>query len=154
MSVAAPTFATALRGEFSLMRLRPLVWVSLGVWAACIVLFAYLVSYLSTVGGQWYTPEQQAMFVRAMLPEGTSYYVLASLPLYGAPQFAILGAILGAVDHSSGTVRTVVARFAGRTPFAAARLTGLLITALVAALVTLLASVVSSLGVAMASGWH
>ncbi len=152
VSSGVPTFLTGLRGELSLMRLRPVVWVSLGIWAACIALFAYLVAYLTTVGAQWYTPEQQGMFVRAMLPEGTSYYVLASLPLYGAPQFAILGAILGAIDYSSGTVRAVVSRFTGRAQFMAARLTGLLIIALAAAVVTLLVSVVSSVVVALVSG--
>ena len=151
-SASAPGFASALRGELTLMRRRPVVWVSISVWAACVVLFAYLVSYLSTVGGQWYTPEQQAMFVNAMLPGGTSYYVLASLPLYAAPQFAILGAILGASDHASGTIGTIVSRFASRMPFMAARLVGLLVVAVFAALATLLASAVSSVGVALASG--
>lgn len=147
-----PGFASALRGELTLARRRPVVWVSLGVWAACIALFAYLVSYLSTVGSQWYTSEQQAMFVNAMLPQGTSYYVLASLPLYGAPQFAILGAILGASDYARGVLGTIVARFAGRAPFMAARLVGLLLIAALGAMVTLLASVVSSVGVALAAG--
>lgn len=148
----SPTFLTAVRGELSLLRLRPVVWVALGIWAACIVLFAYLVGYLTTVGSSWFTPEQQYTFVRSMLPQGTTYHALTSLPLYGAPQFAILGAILGALDYVSGTVRTVVARFASRGPFMAARLTVLLLIALAAAMATMLASVISSLGVALVSG--
>lgn len=148
----APTFLTAVRGELSLLRLRPVVWVALGIWAACIVLFAYLVGYLTTVGSAWFTPEQQATFVRSMLPQGTTYHALTSLPLYGAPQFAILGAILGTLDYGSGTVRTVVARFTSRDPYMAARLAALLLIALAAAVATMLASVISSLGVALVSG--
>lgn len=149
--LSPPAFVDALRGELSYLRASRTVWLSLGVWAACVVLFAYLVSYLTTVGGQWYTPEQQAMFVNAMLPGGTGYYVLASLPMYGAPQFAILGAILGAGGYVGGTMRTVAARFSNRSVLMAARLVGLTMVAAAAALFTLLASLISSLGVAAAS---
>jgi ABC-type transport system involved in multi-copper enzyme maturation permease subunit len=145
-------FAGALRGELVLTRRRIAVWVSLAVWALCIAIFAYLVSYVSTVGAEWYTPEQQRMFVDAMLPAGTSYYVLASLPLYGAPQFAILGAILGSSDYTRGTIRTIMSRFPNRTPFITARLTNLVIVSALAAIVTLLTSILSSIAVAMASG--
>lgn len=147
----APGFLTALRGEVTYVRANKAVWISLGVWAACVVLFAYLVSYLTTVGGQWYTPEQQAMYVNAMLPGGTGYYALASLPMYGAPQFAILGVILGAAGYASGTLRTVAARFSGRAPLMAARLVTLTVVALTAAIFTLLASMLSGLGVAAVS---
>ncbi|ALJ18939.1 hypothetical protein [Microbacterium sp. No. 7] len=146
-----PGFASALRGELLLSRRRLAPWISLGVWAACIAVFAYLVSYLSTVGADWYTPEQQRQLVDALLPSGTSFYVLASLPLYGAPQFAILGAILGASDYARGTIRTIAARFPDRTPLLTARLTSLVAVSAVAALVTMLTSVVSSIGIAIAA---
>lgn len=151
VSPGRPGFAGALRGELLLTRRRISVWVSLAIWALCIVAFAYLVSYASIVGAEWYTPEQQRMFVDAMLPSGTSYYVLASLPLYGAPQFAILGAILGSSDYARGTIRTIMSRFPSRTTFIAARLTNLAIVSAIAAIVTLLTSILSSIGVAMAS---
>lgn len=149
---ARPVFSDALRGELVLTHRRMVVWVSLTVWAFCIAVFAYLVSYVSTVGAEWYTPEQQRMFVDAMLPAGTSYYVLASLPLYGAPQFAILGAILGSADHTRGTLRTIASRFPNRIPFIAARLTGLVLVSAVAAVVTLLTSIIASLGIVVVSG--
>lgn len=149
---ARPSYVSALRGETVLTRRRVAVWVSLTVWALCIAVFAYLVSYLSTVGAEWYTADQQDALVATMLPAGTSYYVLASLPLYGAPQFAILGAILGASDHGRGTLRTLVSRFPSRPPFIAARLTNLVVVAALIAVVTLLTSVVCSFAVAAASG--
>lgn len=147
-----PGFASALRGELNLTKHRLAVWISLGVWAVCIGAFAYLVSYLSTAGAAWYTPEQQEMIVNAMLPQGTSYYVLASLPLYGAPQFAILGAILGASDFGRGTIRAIASRFPNRTPLIAARTVNLAIIGALAALVTLLTSLLSSLAVAAVAG--
>lgn len=143
---------SALRGELTLTRRRRAVWISLGVWAVCIAVFAYLVSYLSTAGAQWYTPDQQEQLIAAMLPQGTSYYVLASLPLYGAPQMAILGAVLGASDYARGTIRTIVARLPTRTPFILARIASLAIIAAAAAAVTLLTSILSSVVVAGASG--
>lgn len=149
---AAPGFASALRGELSITRRRAAGWVSLGIWAACIVLFAYFVSYISTAGAQWYSTEQQDALVAAMLPQGTSYYVLASLPLYGAPQLVILGAVIGASDFVRGTIGTISARFPSRIPLAAARLVNLLLLSAAAALVTLGSSVLSSLGVAAFSG--
>ena len=45
-SSARSGFADALRGELTLTRRRIAAWVSLTVWALCIVVFAYLVSYL------------------------------------------------------------------------------------------------------------
>lgn len=149
---AAPGFTNALRGEFALTRRRLAVWVSLGAWAMSIAVFAYLVTYVSTVGAEWYTPEQQDLFVTAMLPGGVAYYILASLPLYAAPQMVILGAVIGASDHVRGTIRTLVSRFPNRDTFMAARLTSLLGIAAGAAVVTLLTSVLSSLAVAAASG--
>lgn len=150
-AASTPGFLNALRGELTYVRSNRAIWISLSIWAACVIVFAYLVSYLSTVGAAWYTPEQQALFVNAMLPGGTGYYVLASLPMYGAPQFAILGAILGASGYVSGTIRTVTARFPGRPPLMAARLAVLVLVAAAAAMFTLAASIVSSLGVAAAS---
>ncbi len=147
-----PSYASAVRGEAMLTRTRVAVWVSTTVWAVCIAVFAYLVSYLSIAGAQWYTADQQHAIVSTMLPAGTSYYVLASLPLYGAPQFAILGAIIGASDFGRGTIRTLVSRFARRAPFIAARLTNLVVVAAVIAVVTLLTSIVCSFVVAAASG--
>lgn len=144
-----PTFTSALRGESMLTRRRIVVWVSLGIWAACIAVFAYAVTFLSTVGAEWYSPEQQDMILTAMLPQGTSYYVLASLPLYGAPQLAILGAILGASDAARGTFATIASRFPNRAPLIAARVVGVIITAGVAALVTVVTSIVSSIAVAL-----
>lgn len=151
-ATAAPGFAGALRGELALSRRRSAGWVSLSIWAACIALFAYFVSYVSTVGAQWYTAEQQEALVSAMLPQGTSYYVLASLPLYGAPQLAILGAILGASDFVRGTIRTISARFPARGPLIAARLVNLLVISAAAAVVTLGTSVLSSLALVALSG--
>lgn len=151
-SPGRPGFAAAIRGELLLTRRRLAAWVSLAIWALCIAVFAYLVSYVSTVGAEWYSPEQQRMFVSAMLPSGTSYYVLASLPLYGAPQFAILGAILGSSDYTRGTIRTITSRFPNRTPFIAARLANLVILSAAAATVTLLTSIFSSSGIAMVAG--
>ncbi|HCS61616.1 MAG TPA: hypothetical protein DIW46_09510 [Microbacterium sp.] len=148
----SPGFTSALRGELTLARRRVMVWVSLGVWALCIAVFAYLASYLSTAGAEWYTAEQQDTLVNAMLPQGTSYYVLASLPLYGAPQLAILGAVLGASDYGRGTIRNIASRFPNRTPFITARLANLLIIGALAAVVTLLTSILSSLAVAAFSG--
>lgn len=147
-----PAFRNALRGELAWARGSRVVWTSTGAWATCVVIFAYLVSYLTTVGGDWYSAEQQAMFVKTMLPISTGYYVLASLPMYGAPQFAILGAILGASGYAAGTLATVAARFRARTPLVAARLLTLVLVAAVTAVFTLLASVLSSLGVAALSG--
>lgn len=147
-----PTYASAVHGEAMLTRHRAAVWVSVIVWALCITVFAYLVSYLSTTGGDWYTAEQQHAVLTTMLPGATSYYALASLPLYGAPQFAILGAILGASDHGRGTIRTLVSRFPRRTPFIAARLTNLGVVTAVIAVVTLLTSIAGSLVVAAVSG--
>ncbi|GAA3909603.1 ABC transporter permease [Microbacterium invictum] len=152
VSPPRPAYASALRGAFALSRRRVVVWVSLGVWVFCIAVFAYLVSYLSTAGAEWYTPEQQRTVVDAMLPAGTSFYALASLPLYGAPQFAILGAILGSSDHSRGTIRTLVSRFPRRTSFIGARLTNLAIVGVLVAIVTLLSSVLCSLGIAAVAG--
>lgn len=149
---AAPRFASALRGELGLTRRRPAGWISLGIWAACIALFAYFVSYISTVGAQWYTVEQQDALVNSMLPQGTSYYVLASLPLYGAPQLAILGVILGASDFVRGTIGTISARFPARGPLIAARLVNLFIIGGAAAVVTLGTSVLSSVALAAVSG--
>lgn len=151
-AVPRPSYASAVRGEAMLTRSRVAVWVSVTVWALCIAVFAYLVSYLSTTGADWYTAEQQQAVVSTMLPGGTSYYVLASLPLYGAPQFAILGAVIGASDCGRGTIRTLVSRFPRRAPFIAARLTNLVVIAARFAVVTLLTSIVCSLVVAAVSG--
>lgn len=145
----SPGFGTALRGEFMLTRARPAPWVSIGVWALCIVAFAYLVSYLTTAGSEWYTAAQQQAAISAMLPAGTAHYILASLPLYAAPQFVILGAILGASDYARGTLRTIVSRFPERAPFIGARLTNLAVIAAVAAGVTLATSMLASVGVAL-----
>ncbi|MGL3149552.1 hypothetical protein ACSS7Z_04255 [Microbacterium sp. A82] len=145
----APHFGSALRGEVVLTGRRVAVWVSLGVWAACIVVFAYLASYLTTVGAEWYTAQQQEQILQTMLPRGTAYYPLASLPLYGAPQFAILGAVLGASDYARGTIRTIVSRFPRRASLLVARLVNVALIAALAAAVTLLTSVLSSVGVAV-----
>lgn len=147
----APHFGSALRGEVMLTRRGTAVWVSLGVWGACIVLFAYLVSYLTTAGADWYTAEQQDQILHAMLPQAAAYYPLASLPLYGAPQFAILGAILGASDYARGTIRTIVSRFPHRASLVAARLVNVGLIAALAAVITLAASILSSIGVALAT---
>lgn len=147
-----PGFLSALRGELSLTRRRPAVWVSLGVWAACIAVFAYFVSYVSTIGAEWYTPEQQEMFLEGMLPQGTAFYVLASMPLYGAPQLALLGAVLGASDYSRGTISTLLTRFPRRASFLAARLANLVLIAMIAAVVSMATSLAASVFVAMAAG--
>lgn len=148
----APTFVDALRGELTLSRRRVAVWVSLGVWAFCIVVFAYLVSYLTTAGAEWYTPEQQSAMIDALLPSGAAHYALTSLPMYGAPQFAILGAILGASDYGRGTIQTLLGRFPRRDGFIAARLANLVLVALAVALVTVLSGLIASVGVAVAEG--
>lgn len=147
---SGPGFADALRGELALTRRRIVPWVSIAVWAFCIVVFAYLVSYLTTVGSEWYTAEQQEAAVQAMLPSGVGHYILASLPLYAAPQFAVLGAIIGASDYSRGTLGTIMARFPRRAPFIAARMLNLVALGLAAAFATVVTSALASSGVALA----
>ncbi|MDO5093847.1 MAG: hypothetical protein Q4D79_10600 [Propionibacteriaceae bacterium] len=116
--MTTPRFTTALAGEIQLTRRRGATWLSLGIWALCLAVFAYLIAYLATTGSDWYSPEQKALVVAGMLPQGVAHYALSSFPLYGAPQLAILGAILGASDHACGTIRTIAARFPSRMPLA------------------------------------
>lgn len=148
-----PTFASALRGELWLAQHRPAPWVTMAIWAGCLAVFAYLVSYLVLGNPEWADPSlSMSEHYAPLLPAAVTYYPLASLPLYGAPQLAILGVILSAGDYSRGTLRTLLPRFPSRVPVIAARLLAVCLIALVAAVVTTGTGVVASLAVSAATG--
>lgn len=149
----APDMRSALRGEFWLTRHRPTPWVAMAIWAGCLAVFAYLVNYLVLGNPEWTTGSlDPAETYATLLPSAVGYYPLASMPMYGAPQFAILGAILGASDYGRGTLRTLLPRFTSRTPVIAARLVTMVVLALVTALVTTGTGLAGSLAVAAATG--
>ncbi len=145
-------FVSAVRGEVACLRHRAAPRVSLLVWALCLAGFAYAVAYLATNGSPLYDEATRRALIAAMLPQGVPGYVFESLPMYGAPQFAILGAVIGAADLARGTIRTVAARFRNRVPLAAARAMTVLLLGVAAAVTSLVACLVSSLVLVWATG--
>lgn len=136
----------SVSGAIYSLRRRPAVRILAIVWSAQIVGFAYALSYVLHKTA----PDQTADLLRSLLPARAADFIVGSLPLYGGPVLVILGAVVSGTDFRTGSLATLLPRFPDRGSFLLGRFVALSVVTACYALVTLVLSAVSSLGVALA----
>lgn len=143
----APGIVPAIKGAFRLMSWRPGYKVVAVVWSLQILIFAYAINYVVVAT----LPSEQAPpgLLASLQPEATGSYVLASIPVYGAPVFIIMGAMMTASEYRWGALQTLLARYSNRTSFILGRWVALAALAAIIALLSIVLSVIASLVIAV-----
>lgn len=141
-----PALLTALTATRSTYLRRPVVWTLVGVWLLQVVVFAYLVNALVYSGD----PSDPVMsdVVRNLRGDAAATWPLASMPMYGAPVFTLLGALAAGSPFRYGTLRVVVPRAGGRMPVVLASWLCVAALSVVVGILTMVASVATSAALA------
>ncbi|PDQ36393.1 MAG: hypothetical protein B5766_01020 [Candidatus Lumbricidophila eiseniae] len=147
---ASDGLGRAVSGAFSLMAWRPGYKVATVVWSLQILIFAYAINY--AVVATLPTEQIPPGLLASLLPEATGSYVLASIPVYGAPVFIVVGAMMTASEYRWGVLQTLLARFSNRTSFLLGRWIVLVSLAAIIAVLSIVLSVVASVVVALMLG--
>lgn len=137
----------AVRGAFHLMARRPGYKVATVVWGLQIFIFAYAINYavVSTLPAE----QTPAGLLASLQPGATGSYMLASIPVYGAPVFIIVGAMVTAGEYRWGVLQTLLARFSNRTAFLLGRWIALVAFAAIVTVLSIALSVVASVVIAL-----
>ena len=131
-------FRAAVRGAAATILSRPVMWLLVGVWLLQVLVFAYVVNSLLAA-------DAEAAVGINLRGEVSPFWPLASMPMYGAPVFVLIGVLASASDYRYGTLRLILPRFRSRVPFIVARWICVLIIAVVAAIATTVLAIGSSL---------
>lgn len=140
----APTFRSVVRGELFFAFQRPVTWTIASIWLLQIVLFAYVIVAILSAPSEFISTERSAATLDKLTLENVHFYPFASIPVYGAPVFVVLGSIVGASDYTRGTVHVVLSRIMTHELFALSRIVALLAWGLVLSVLTLLAGIATS----------
>jgi len=137
----------AVGGAFRLMVWRPGYKVAAAVWSLQILIFAYAINYavVTTLPAEQVPPGLLA----ALQPEATGSYMLASIPVYGAPVFIIVGAMMTASEYRWGALQTLLARFSNRTSFLVGRWISLISLTAIVTVLSIVLSVLASVIIAL-----
>ena len=137
--------ATAIRAELRVLPTRASVWLILSIWLVCLVVFGYVVSSVSLDALPGIADAQIDGYLLSMTPQGSSYYILASMPMYCAPLLVVLGTLLAGSDLGRGIARTLFVRLGNhRGSYLAGKTTVAVVVSALVAGVTVVGSVTSS----------
>ncbi|MGA6164203.1 ABC transporter permease [Amycolatopsis magusensis] len=139
----------AVRAELFALRRHPALFIVSGIWFVQILGFSYLLVYL--MRGGLSSTDSEAL-LGALLPAGLDRYILGGLPAFGGPMALILGVILSTSDYRWDTLRTLLVRRPSRISFLGGKFFTVFVAGFALSAATLLASLVGSMGVAVASG--
>jgi ABC-2 type transport system permease protein len=110
------------RSELYKLRRRPAVWVVLILWLLLMLLFTYVlpyISYRSAAGG-----EAQRLLA-TLLPSALPGQALTGYAVWGGSLVVVLGALSVGSEYGWGTITTILANRAGRMTVLAAHIAAL-----------------------------
>lgn len=132
----------ALEGASATYLRRPMVWWIALIWLFQVVVFAYLVNAMVYQS----SPDDPMMssVVANLRGEAAPIWPLASMPMYGAPVFILLGVLGSGLDYRNGTLRMVMPRYGHRTTFLMAKWGCLVLLSIVLSVLTVAVSLAAS----------
>ncbi|WP_116202717.1 ABC transporter permease [Amycolatopsis circi] len=139
--------------ELGQLRRRVALWAAGAVWLVQIVVFAYLVQYL-TYRKEAAKPDhgKAETLIHTLVPDGLAYYNASLYPLYGSAIALIIGALVGGGDYRWRTMTTLLTQRPDRRTVVLGKLASLATVMAVLVVMSFVVSAVCATAVAAAEG--